>query len=249
MKKPVFLAEGEQAYQIARVFNTPLVVRGDISALPLSELAVFAYFFRRLDRQFPGLERHQRVVWSVRCALLLLGSEWCHNLAHAFVSARIRKPVDAIRVNFGMPLLIFFDPDDPQVKPAEHMLRSIGGPIFNILTLLPLLVLKNKSPEGTPDRFAALLAFDTNLFLSIAGLSPLPFLDGGPLLKWSLIQNGRSPQKAEQIVKQANGASALIFTLTALLAKKRGKGLLSILLALLGISSLAIALGWIEDAY
>jgi hypothetical protein len=129
------------------------------------------------------------------------------------------------------------------------MLRSIGGPMFNLLALLPLHFLLRASPEDTPNRFAAQLAFDTNLFLSIAAFSPLPFLDGGPLLKWSLIQHGRSPQNAEQIVKQANGASALIFTLTALLAKLRGKGLLSILLALLGISSLAIALGWIEEAY
>lgn len=180
---------------------------------------------------------------------LLLGSEWCHNLAHAFVSARIRKPVDAIRVNFGMPLLIFFDPDDPQVQPSEHILRSIGGPVFNLLALLPAYIFLTSCSEGTPERFAAQLAFDTNLFLSTAALAPLPVLDGGPLLKWSLVRQGSSPQKAEEIVKRANGAASLLFAVAALFAKLRGKGLLSILLALLGISSLAIARGWLEEAY
>jgi hypothetical protein len=34
-------------------------------------------------------------------------------------------------------------------------------------------------------------------------LAPLPIVDGGSLLKWTLVENGRTPAEADQIVRQA----------------------------------------------
>ena len=46
---------------------------------------------------------------------IVLGSEWCHNLAHAAAARAIGKPVDAIRITWGMPLLVYYDINDKNV--------------------------------------------------------------------------------------------------------------------------------------
>ncbi|MGD2059187.1 MAG: hypothetical protein PVI04_10700 [Anaerolineales bacterium] len=249
MRKPNFLSETDATWELSRVFNTPLVVRRDISAFPLTEFATTAVLYRRIDREFETLGSQQKWAWSVGCMLALLGSEWCHNLAHTFVASRIGRPVDVIRVNLGMPLLIYFDTDDPRVTPGEHILRAAGGPVFNLLTLLPLALAKSRVNQETPIHFLMQLAFDTNLFLSTASLAPLPPLDGGPLLKWSLVHSGKPVDEAERIVKKANSASAILFSILAIFSYFRDKKLIAALLGLLGLSSLAIASGWLEEAY
>lgn len=249
MRKPSFLSEHDATWELARVFDAPLVVRRDLSALPLSEVAVAAFFYRSIDHKFATLNRPQKWIWSGGCMFVLLGSEWCHNLAHAFAASRIGRPVDAIRVNLGMPLLIYFNPDDPDISPGEHMLRAAGGPVFNFLNLLPLSLLKSRVEPETPLHFLVQLALDTNLFLSLASLTPLPPLDGGPLLKWSLVQQGKSVDEAEGIVKKANGVSAVLCSILAMFSYLQGKKLLAALLGMLGLSSLAIASGWLKEAY
>jgi Zn-dependent protease len=247
MKKPVVLTPTDPVWEFTPVFNAPLVVERDLSALPLFQVLAVAYFYHFLEDHYPD-ERHT-LTWSLGCMLALLGSEWCHNLAHAFIANRINKPIDAIRITFGMPLLVYFDPNDPEVTPREHMLRAIGGPAFNALTLLPLLLLLRGTREDTPANFLARLAFGTNLFLLGASLIPHPSLDGGPLLRWSLIDAGLSGGEAEKIVKRVNGVAAGVCSLFSLSFLSRGKKLVGALLGLLGGSCLAIALGWLDEAY
>jgi hypothetical protein len=249
MKKPVFLSQDDPTWEVARLYDVPLVVRRDLSILPLSQVTMIAFFNRQLARRFPTLKQRQKIAWSVGCTFALLGSEWCHNLAHALISIYIDKPVDAIRIHFGMPLLIYFDPDDPEVTPKEHMLRAIGGPGFNLLTLPSLYILQRRTKPDTPSNYLARLALNTNAFLASVSLSPLPSLDGGPLLKWALVQNGKSNDDAEKIVKNANGLAAILFSALAWSYRLRAKKLLAIICGLLGITSLAIALGWLDEAY
>lgn len=249
MKKPIFLSKDDPTWEVARLYDVPLVVRRDLSVLPLSQVVIIAFFHRQLAKRFPKLNQGQTIAWSIGCMFALLGSEWGHNLAHALTSIRINKPVDAIRIHFGMPLLIYFDPNDPEVTPKKHMLRAIGGPAFNLLTLPSLYILHGSMKPDTPPRYLARLAFDTNLFLGTVSLTPLPSLDGGPLLKWGLVQNGRSDEEAEKIVKSANGLAAMLFSILAWFSHVRAKNLLAIIFGLLGITSLAIALGWLDEAY
>jgi Zn-dependent protease len=249
MKKPTFLSEADQTQEITHFLGVPLVVRQNLSALPLAQFGTMAFFYRQLDRKFPELSKRERILWSLSCTLALLGSEWCHNLAHTLISKAIKKPVDAILINFGMPLLIYFKPDDPQVTPRQHIIRAIGGPAFNLAVMPALYVMLKHTKANTPDQFLAQLAFDTNVFIFTASLTPFPSLDGGPIMKWSLVQHGKSISEAEQIVGKANGVSAVLLSILGLLSYLRGRKLLAILLGVLGIGSLAIALGWIEEAY
>jgi len=49
--------------------------------------------------------------------LVVLGSEWCHNLAHAAAARMVGKPMDAIRITWGMPLVVYYDINDENVTP------------------------------------------------------------------------------------------------------------------------------------
>ncbi len=248
MKKPVALTQSDPVWEITRVFNTPLVVCKNLSAMPVCQCVAVTYFYRHLDNHYPELKRH-KLAWSFGCMAAVLGSEWCHNLTHTMFAEWINKPIDAIRLNYGMPLLVYFDPDDPEVTPREHMFRAIGGPLFNALTLLPLHFLRRGTTQDSPNHFLAQLAFGTNLFLLAAALSPHPSLDGGPLLKWSLIDAGKSRHEAENFVKRANGVAACAYSVLSVFFLSHGKKLAAALLGLLGISSLAVALGWLDEAY
>jgi Zn-dependent protease len=249
MKKPIFLSKDDPIWDVARLYNVPLVIRQDVSALPLSQVVSIAIFHRQLSKRFPTLNQGQKLIWSFSCTFALLGSEWGHNLAHALTSILINKPVDAIRIHFGMPLLIYFEPSDPEVTPKQHMLRAIGGPVFNLMTLPPLYMLYRSMKPDTPSCYLARLAFDTNAFLALVSLSPLPPLDGGPLFKWALVHKGKSNNDAEKVVRYTNGLAAILFSVMAWFYRIRAKNLLAIIFGLLGMTSLAIALGWLDEAY
>jgi Zn-dependent protease len=249
MKKPTALSPDDPVTQVGRVFSTPLVVTQDFSRLPLSQVVATAVFYRHYEREHPSMDVIQKLKWALGCMLVFLGSEWCHNLAHTIISACISRPVDAIRVNMGLPLLVYYDPDDPEVAPREHILRAIGGPVFNILTLLPLRISLRRMKPGTPGHFLVRLALNTNLFLSTFSLAPLPFLDGGPILKWSLVEKGFSEQEAETTVQRANGVAAGIFITVCTLTCALGKRVFAAICGFFGLGSLAIAVGWMEDAY
>ncbi|MGD8553744.1 MAG: hypothetical protein PVG02_08785, partial [Anaerolineales bacterium] len=214
-----------------------------------SQIATTSFFFQKLGHLFPSMTGSQRSAWSFACMAVVLGSEWCHNLAHTLMSVAIKQPVDAIRIHSGMPLLIYYQPNDVQVTPRQHILRAIGGPLFNLAVLPPLYILFRSTKTNTPGHFLAKLTFETNAFLATASLTPFPSLDGGPILKWALVQQGQSIPSAEKIVRKANAASAALLSILGLLSYLRGKKLLAILLGILGLSSAAIALGWLEEAY
>lgn len=249
MKKPTVLTPDDPVKEVGRVFNTPLVVRRDLSQLPLSQGAATVMFYLNYHRHDPSKRWVSKLKLSLGAMLVLLGSEWCHNLAHAYMAASIGKPVDAIRINLGMPLLVYFDPEDPEVTPREHILRAIGGPAFNLLMLLPLSILLPKMDPESAESKVARVAYDTNLFLATGSLAPIPFLDGGPLLKWSLVELGATPQGAERTVRKSNRLAAVFFSILGAFIYLFGKRPLGAMFSMIGLSSLAIALGLMEEAY
>ena len=62
----------------------------------------------------------------------ILGSEWCHSLAHAAAARSIGKPMDALRIDWGMPLVVYYDVDNEKVAPREHIIRALGGPVCSL---------------------------------------------------------------------------------------------------------------------
>jgi Zn-dependent protease len=178
---------------------------------------------------------------------VLLGSEWCHNLAHLTASNLIGKPMDQFQIQFGMPRCIYREINDQNVNPREHVFRALGGPIINLLLLR---VAKAGMKLTRPDTIAgetARVAYQTNLFLSLVSLLPIPGIDGGPILKWSLVERGRTIEEADSVVRQVNGPLAVLlgfFSSWAFLSKKLLLGFFSMML---GGISLSVFAGWLKE--
>jgi hypothetical protein len=91
-------------------------------------------------------------------------------------------------------------------------------------------------------------ALKTNLFLSTVSLLPVPGIDGGPILKWSLVDQGATPQEANEMVRRVNGPLALLLGAGALLASLQKRRLLALLLGALAGSALGVFLGLIRES-
>jgi Zn-dependent protease len=179
--------------------------------------------------------------------LVFLGSEWGHNLAHAAVAGMLGKPADGIRIQLGLPRLIYKNLDDPTVTPREHILRALGGPLFNAL-LLPLAILiRRRTSPGSAARHVADIAVGTNTFLSTGSLLPIPGIDGGPILKWALVEGGRPIPEADEVVRKVNGLLAGGLGAAAVVAHRRRRRLLGMLAGLFAAIAFGVASGVIKE--
>ncbi len=226
--------------------KTPITSVG-YTWIPISQVILWAVFTRAASRRKPD---HSRLQWSREGFLkmaVVLGSEWCHNLAHLFASNWFGKPMDEMRIQAGMPRCIYYEINDLEVTPRQHIARSLGGPLISFL-LLPVSSLMRMLTK--PDSIAgetAKIASRTNLFLSLISLLPIPGIDGGPILKWSLVESGKTIEEADRVVQKVNGPLALllgIFSSWALLTRKALVGFFSLML---GLTSLSIFAGWLKE--
>ena len=241
-----FLTRQEKITTIGTVFGVPLVVKG-WSGLPFTPLAAWGLLAWLAGRRDPQRTLAERLSVGGLMMVAALGSEWAHNLSHAAAARLTGKPMDALLVMFGMPLVIYYEPNDPSVTPRQHMIRSAGGPLFNTVGLLVSLLACARSAPGSAGREIAGAAAWMNGFIVMAGLTPIPGLDGEPILRWSLIERGRTPAEARQIVKRANGVAATGYAAASAVAFVKRRRVLGSVLALLGGLALAVAVGWLKD--
>jgi Zn-dependent protease len=246
VRRPLTLTEDDEVTRIASIFRTPVVARG-WGWIPLAQLVGWWISYRHLSREFPLESRSSRIRYAGLQAGVMLGSEWGHNLAHAAAASATGYPMDAIRIQFGMPMLVYFDVNDPAVRPGTHIIRAIAGPIFNACLLPFFLWWRSKASQGTLEHELAQAGARTNAFLCTGSLSPVPDLDGGPILKWSLIARGCEIRQADAIVRKVNGPAAFGLGLISAILFRTGRKVLGFLAAALAISSLIYALGWIRS--
>ncbi|TFH35792.1 MAG: hypothetical protein E4G99_06510, partial [Anaerolineales bacterium] len=231
---------------IGKLGDTPVLVTG-ITWLPVTQLASFLGLLWYDQRRSPGRTNCEHVAFAGMTTAAILGSEWAHNLAHLTVAHQIGQPMDEMRIYAGMPRCIYYDLDDHAVTPRQHVIRAAAGPLFNA-SMLPLLTtLRQQSRPGSLVRELWDAAVGMNLFLATVSLLPIPGIDGGPLLKWTLVKQGRSPQAADRVVRQVNGPLAAILGLASALAYLGGKRLLALLLGLLSGTALGVSRGWIQE--
>jgi hypothetical protein len=235
MIKPAFVQPGEEVTVVSHCFETPLVIKG-CTWLPLAEIFTWPIMAWVAKKRLPERSWLQAFGVGALTMPVVLGSEWGHNLAHAAAAHWVGKPMDAIRIVWGMPLVVYHDINALDVQPRQHIARALGGPLFNsLLAPLAWLFKRRANPESTAYDIAS-AALATNLFLPTVGLLPIPFIDGGPILKWSLVEGGRSIAEADRVVRKVNIGTGLILNLAGLLAIKKRR-------RLAGGSLLALA-GW-----
>jgi Zn-dependent protease len=87
----------------------------------------------------------------------------------------------------------------------------------------------------------------TNGFIAAMALLPIPGIDGGPILKWSLVRGGRSPLEADEVVKKVNLATGSGLGIAAGVAFSKRKQWIGTTLAVFAALSLAIGLGILKE--
>ncbi len=231
---------------IISIGDTPITRIGQ-TWLPLTQLFLWFFFSRGASKRSPGSSRLNWIVEGFLKMGVMLGSEWCHNLAHLITSNLIGKPMDQMRIQLGMPRCLYQEINDREVTPRQHIIRSLGGPVINLL-LLPISGLaKLLTKPGSIARETAKTAEQTNLFLAFVSLLPIPGIDGGPILKWSLVERGRTIEEADKFVKKVNGPLSVFLGLFSSWAFSRGKNGVGILSFLMGLTSLSIYTGWVKE--
>jgi hypothetical protein len=131
--------------------------------------------------------------------ILLLVVEFGHPLAHIFSARFAGAPMDEVRIAADMPRTLYKDND---VAPNTHRMRALGGPIFNVIgLLLSIAIFETVSPNSIVREWMAWSAVGHGLLL-IMSLVPLPPVDGGTILKWTLVAKGRTEREADKVVRQ-----------------------------------------------
>jgi len=155
--------------------------------------------------------------------------------------------MDALRITWGMPLVVYYDIDDEAVTPKQHIIRALGGPVFNILVLPIAWFFRRFTPAKSVARDIADAAVGTNILLPSIGLLPIPGIDGGPILKWSLVARGHTPESADTIVQKVDGVLGILLACAGVLSFKRRRWWLGGLFVQLAILALSIALGLLKE--
>jgi Zn-dependent protease len=231
---------------VGEVFGTPVVVKG-WSWLPWIEVGAWSVMTWMAGKDHPERSWPARLGIGGLTTIAMLGSEWGHNLAHAAAAAMVGKKMDALRVMGGMPLVIYHNINDPMVTPSQHIARALGGPLFNA-ALLPLAwFLRRRTRPGSAAHEAAKAAAGMNLLLATISLLPIPGIDGGPILKWSLVNRGRTVAEADEMVKKLDRVVAVGLGTAAVVAVKRRRRLIGVILGLLAAAALGVGFGRIKE--
>lgn len=190
---------------------------------------------RQPERSWPV-----RLLVGALSTLTLLVTDIGHAMAHVISAQFAGAPMDEILISESMPKTVYFDNDVP---PQAHRMRALGGPIFSAVGLLISLLLRLLKPRGSVAREVAGWSCMGHGMILGGSLAPLPIVDGGSILKWTLVEQGRTPEEADDTIKQVNLGLGVAATTTGVgLATKR-RWLPAIGLLLIGTAAVAAALG------
>ena len=131
--------------------------------------------------------------------------------------------MDRFHLAAPLPRTVYYN---NEVSPQAHLGRAIGGPIASGLAfLLTLALWPFVSGRSALGEFLRLLSLINGL-LGAGSLLPLPFIDGGVLLKWSLVERGQPAAEADQVVRQANLSIGILAAAIGLILvlKRQSKG-------------------------
>jgi hypothetical protein len=154
-----------------------------------------------------SLYRHpQRDLWSgiligLAAMLLVMVADIGHAIAHIFSARAAKAPMNQILLTSGMPRTLY---NDNEVSPTAHRTRALGGPVFSAVGLVLSLVLYIFLQKGSIGSELAGWSLLGHSFIFSGILIPLPIVDGGTILKWTLVEKGRTESEADQVVRNAN---------------------------------------------
>lgn len=152
----------------------------------------------------------QSLLIGLVTAFLLLIVEFGHDLAHIFSARYAGAPMDEILISADMPRTLY---SNNNVSPSVHRMRALGGPIFNLMgLLLSLAIYGIASSNSIIKELAGWWALGHGLQL-IMSLAPLPPVDGGTILKWTLVERGKTEREADELVRRIDWGLGIIIVI------------------------------------
>ncbi len=205
-----------------KILNTPFRVKPAILILVVAIWAGTA----GLDLYWhPGRAFWQAVLIGFVTMFLLILADFGHPLGHIISARYAGAPMDEVRITTTqMPHTLY---NNNTVSPSVHRLRAVGGPIFNLLCLLLSAVVFVVAPVGSVGRELATWSAAAHGMMLIMSLAPLPIVDGGTILKWTLVARGWTEANAEARARQVGW-------LVGIVAGVIGLGLLALHVWILG---------------
>ena len=231
---------------VGKIFNTPVTVQAS-TWLPLTQIVLWGIMARRASKRKPEAGVVKHISEGALTTTVLLGSEWCHNLAHAYTANWIGRPMDELQIQWGMPRCRYEQLNDKNVSPRQHVIRSLGGPVINLLMIPGTFLARMLTRRDSIARETARIALQTNVFLTTVSLLPIPGIDGGPILKWSLVNQGYEIEEADQVVQKVNGPLSVILGLISGWAFLNKKNLIGVFSGLLALISFGVFSGWLKE--
>lgn len=181
-----------------RIFGTTIKVNFTVLPIVLVLWGVVTWL---------GLYWHpERTFWQglligLAASVLLMVAEFGHPFGHIFSARHAGAPMDELVIAGDMPRTLY---DDNHVAPHVHRMRALGGPIFNVVGLLLSIAIFEIVPANSIAR--ELLAWSAigHGLLLIMSLSPVPSVDGGTILKWTLVGKGKTEKEADHIIRNVD---------------------------------------------
>ena len=220
-----------------KILNTPVVVKpgffGNLFALWTGMTWLSGR--KHPERHFPV-----RLFAGALSASALILSDVGHAFAHTISARFAGAPMDEIELSSGMPRTIYHE---DHVPPRVHRMRALGGPLFSVLGLGISLLVRSLVPRHSIAREVADWSSVGHGLILTGSLAPLPIVDGGSLLKWTLVDRGRTPAHADKIVKQAGIATGVATTGAGVMFATRRRWILAAGLLAAGMVAIGAALG------
>ncbi len=140
-------------------------------------------------------------------AILLLIADFGHALAHIFSARYAGAPMDEILISADMPRTIYWN---NQVSPNVHRMRALGGPIFNMLGLVLSLAIFGIASSNSIFKELAGWSVVGHGLLLIMSLLPISIVDGGTILKWTLVERGKTEIQADEMIRRINWGIGIV---------------------------------------
>jgi hypothetical protein len=141
----------------------------------LGPLVFFGLHFL-LSLLHPNLSLSERIYQSLLFTIAVEMTTVLHAFGHILSGKMVHSAMDELLITTTRDVNLYHG-DQSAIPGHVHLVRSLGGPVFNLLIAgLCLIFAPLLSPGFWSDLVASLIS--TNLFFGVGGFIPLPSVDG-----------------------------------------------------------------------
>lgn len=118
----------------------------------------------------------ERIADALIFALAVTITTMLHAFGHILSGKLIGSAMDELLIASTRDINLYYG-DQRRYPPRVHIIRSLGGPVFNLIVAVLLSLALPILPGGLVGLLVAQL-ISTNIFFGVGGLLPIPSVDG-----------------------------------------------------------------------